>query len=42
MDDWKTPDPEQPGPLTPHLTYPAFRPLSSTVTAQVTARSITV
>jgi protein phosphatase len=39
-DDWKDTDPELPGPLTPSLNYPPFRPLSSTVTAQVTARSL--
>jgi protein phosphatase len=40
MDEWNDAESEVPGPLTPRLTYPAFRPLSSTVTAQVTARSL--
>jgi protein phosphatase len=40
MDEWEDEQPELPKPRTPRLTYPAFRPLSSTVTAKVTARSL--
>ena len=40
MDDWQEDDQEQPDPLTPDLTYPAFRPLSSTVRAEIASRSL--
>jgi len=40
MDEWKVPEPEELDPVGPDFTYPAFRPLSSIVKAQVTARSL--